>query len=443
MNKEIIETLINNLNKIISVIFFTLLFSVFILLPENFDIGHYSLKTSYFSIISIITTSLLIIFNIRSIKSLKIDIIEILLCIYSLLILVSTTNSNYIRESLWGFPQGRGEGIFTLYSYLLCFYISSKIYNKSKLVENLTTISVVIISGVGILQALIGRYYGFAFEGIKDAEYMSFGTMINPNFFSTFITIFLPIFIISYLHNKDSYMLYIIGILFGALVCSKSLGGYLTFIIYTLVVFIYFIIISKNKKTVLKQISALLILFITVFILLNGVNDNKYFEELNIIKDDIKNVTETSESFGNNRGYIWSVCFEIVKDNWLFGIGPDSLGREVISNYMNRDDYIFGELVLDKAHNEYLHIAVTTGIPSLLVYILILGIILFNLVKKFIYYIKNKELNSDNAIFLVAISASILAYLVQGIVNISVTCVAPLFWCILGIGYNIGKSKLV
>lgn len=76
----------------------------------------------------------------------------------------------------------------------------------------------------------------------------------------------------------------------------------------------------------------------------------------------------------------------------------------------------------DKAHNEYLNIAVTLGIPALIVYmIFLIAIVLPNL--KYIF--KRKD------IFIIL--SIIGSYLVQAFFNISTIGIAPIFWLCLGI----------
>lgn len=132
------------------------------------------------------------------------------------------------------------------------------------------------------------------------------------------------------------------------------------------------------------------------------------------------------------------MTIDIIKEHPIFGVGPDCLKHEV---YYNNKDYVKGNTIVDKAHCEYLQIAVTTGVPSLIVYIVLISIILFRLLYKFIDIVKIKGANSKEAIFIVAVVASIFSYLFQAGANISVTSVAPLFWAMLGIGANISKKE--
>jgi putative inorganic carbon (HCO3(-)) transporter len=78
---------------------------------------------------------------------------------------------------------------------------------------------------------------------------------------------------------------------------------------------------------------------------------------------------------------------------------------------------VMGRLMtIDKAHNEYLNIAVSAGIPSLIAYLTLVFVVLKNSVSK------EKNL----------LLAVIIAYLVQAFFNISVVSVAFLFWILLG-----------
>ena len=66
------------------------------------------------------------------------------------------------------------------------------------------------------------------------------GNMVNPNFFSSFLLIFLPIYIIKYIDTLKIRYLLTATLLFVAFVCAKTLSGYLTFAIVFLGFFIKF-----------------------------------------------------------------------------------------------------------------------------------------------------------------------------------------------------------
>jgi len=82
---------------------------------------------------------------------------------------------------------------------------------------------------------------------------------------------------------------------------------------------------------------------------------------------------------------------------------------------------------VDKAHSEVLHIMAVSGIPAALVYLSFLIVI---------YWKNRKFILHHNSTTILAFAVS--TYLVQGLFNISVIAVAPLFWILLGV-YARGK----
>ena len=120
----------------------------------------------------------------------------------------------------------------------------------------------------------------------------------------------------------------------------------------------------------------------------------------------------------------------------LFGIGPDSLKAEMLSRKI-----LLNGVIIDKAHNEYLQIAVTTGILSLIAYLVFIWFVCTSLLKKYIKNVKKKRRLDNDNIMIIAVAASLVSYLVQAFGNISIIGVAPLFWGMLAIGANISKNN--
>ena len=77
---------------------------------------------------------------------------------------------------------------------------------------------------------------------------------------------------------------------------------------------------------------------------------------------------------------------------------------------------------VDKAHNEFLHIAAVSGFPGLILYLIFLVLIFKKNTREI------KRFNTKSAIAL-----AILAYAIQSLFNISVIAVFPLFWVLLGL----------
>jgi len=127
------------------------------------------------------------------------------------------------------------------------------------------------------------------------------------------------------------------------------------------------------------------------------------------------------DSFGSNRGWIWRNAIEVIPENPIFGTGPGTffyaLGTERQMEAAERYNMIF-----DKAHNVFLQIAVTMGIPALLAYIIFLGSVFIPAIKK-----------AFDRPILLAFGAAALGYVIQSFFMVEVPITTPLLWVALGV----------
>lgn len=141
-------------------------------------------------------------------------------------------------------------------------------------------------------------------------------------------------------------------------------------------------------------------------------------------------------SFASGRGYIWSKTIPLLAETVLLGTGPDSF-TAVFPN----DDYVdaynngYENLYLSRPHNMYLQIGTQTGIISLLAILLFYGIYGLDSIR--LYWKGSGESLEESAglgIFL-----GTLGYMLAGMINDSSVTVAPIFWCLLGIGLSLNQ----
>lgn len=348
----------------------------------------------------------------------KTNFLDLIMAIYALLIILSAITSRYFPYTIIYGAVGRFEGAITLYLYIVLFYLAYKFFEWDEKVLPYLAVSTMVVSTVGIAQAILSQAIN-----TNSWPYMASSSFGNPNFFSSYLTIFLPIYILAYLKNGKPFYLITSIVTFGALVCTKTLGGYITFAIYFVIILIY----SLTQKFKMKHIGILVLSFTIMFILLNICAQNVYLKEFISIQDEVENLEQGSESFATNRGFIYKVSLNAIKERPLLGIGPDSLGAYFIEFVYLEPDYE-SNVIFDKAHCEYLQIAVCTGIPSLICYVVIMGIIGITIFMK--------HLSDKSNVTTFAVGLSILSYLIQAAGNISVTNVAPMFWIMLGVGYG-------
>jgi hypothetical protein len=142
------------------------------------------------------------------------------------------------------------------------------------------------------------------------------------------------------------------------------------------------------------------------------------------------------ETIGSSRGYIWSRTIPLILKKPILGYGPDTFAvyfpqYDYMGKYNNYEGRMW-ELV-DKPHNLYLQIAFSTGIPSLIAFLVFIGMYFISSIK--VYF--NNNYDDISSIIGVGIFVAIVSYLVAGILNDSVVSVAPVFWVLLGLGINI------
>ena len=139
---------------------------------------------------------------------------------------------------------------------------------------------------------------------------------------------------------------------------------------------------------------------------------------------------ENLQHFASRRGFIWSRTIPLIGKHLFIGSGPDTFVLEFPNDDfvgMVNNDYS-GNMVT-KPHNMYMQIAVQTGVISLIAF----------LVLYFVYFIDCIRLywkrEPDCMVYIgMACMLGTFGYMVTGLANDSTVTVAPIFWCLLGVG---------
>lgn len=378
------------------------------------------------SIMLYIITFCIVILSFSNIEIKKISLISITLLIYGLLVIVATIFSKYRDSAIVGF-LGRNEGMITILCYIVLFLASKKYFIIKKRGINIILFTVTIMSLLAIIQLYVYDpiYKQATLFGVnKDIAIASqlerlMGTIGHRNFMSTYLIIFLPISVSFYVVFKEKKYFIFSTIIFIALLCTTTRSGWISVASFA---FLGGVFIRKNKEYLKRSFKLVVVAIIAVFIV-NLTMQGTLLNRANTMKNDVVNFSDKS---GSNRVKIWKNVFECIKSHPLLGTGPDTV-YQALAEEREKDPSVMSSGV-DKAHNEFLHIAINSGIPSLVIYIVFLVLLVTNLFK-----------HRDNRIYRI-LSLVFISFITQSFFNISVISVAPIVWILFGI---MSKNEII
>lgn len=241
-----------------------------------------------------------------------------------------------------------------IFSAFLIFIDSAKRLRKVVLV---ITVFGFIYSFYAILQAVLSpnKIYGI----YETAFASQFGSFVNRHNFAAFMemTIALPLGLVFVgAISRDKRLLYFtaIGLMGIALIASGSRGGLVAFLAQ-----IFFLaILTTNTKSyaqyALKIGLAVLLVAVIIggwFFFIGGESSLTRFAE-----------TAVSKDITTNRTHIWSVTWEAIKENPVFGAGIGAFNAAYA-----RHDTFNGMERVEQAHNDYLQVLADAGIIGLII----------------------------------------------------------------------------
>jgi len=158
---------------------------------------------------------------------------------------------------------------------------------------------------------------------------------------------------------------------------------------------------------------------------------------------DVKTITVSEEQnaierAGTLRFVLYKYSIPLLFEKPILGSGPDTFDYRFPHREYNKLMQDGSLYLVDKAHNEYLQIGITLGLPALLFYLLLLANIYkngFKALKK----LKNQV--SELNIYHTALFMAVITYTVTALFNISVVSVAPIFWAVLGLNVAVYRMR--
>lgn len=343
---------------------------------------------------------------------------------YFILVLISLFFSLDPLISFYGSGY-RHDGFLALIAYCFAYLIARNAKDVERHFFPIITITSLLVAVYAILQfykmdPVPIELYKLEWIGV------AFATMGNPNFLGSYLVLSIPMPIYLYFYKGKKLGLLAYAVLFFALLTTRTRGTWIgVFIALIAFLVLHHIRSGFTKKQKKKAVTVFLtsIGMILLFILTSG---NVFVTRfLSIFSDFFSIIKEEETAYlgGSSRVYIWGKVIELIKMRPFFGFGLDTMYIAMEMYFRGQITYDFGVYRnFDKAHNEYLNIAVSSGLFSLFAY---LGFLFFT-IKKGMHNLKKHEAY-------VPILAAIIGYLTQAFFNIQVVMVYYIFFIYLGI----------
>ncbi|MBP7279648.1 MAG: O-antigen ligase family protein [Sedimentibacter sp.] len=420
---EIRNSKLDNVAKVTVILALSVIPAVFVPLGGTTD--HFYLpKVAAMIILALSFLAVLAINKIRFKDIVQKDRINISLFIYFILLAASVYAAENKVFAIIGVP-GRWEGLVTITLYMFLFITARLYLVPDEGLFKIILVTAIIVSIYGILQTM--NFDPFPRDVLRENwSKRAFSTMGNPNFLGSYIVLIIPTSIYFYIIKKNITGLTAYAILFYCLLSTGTRGAWLgtiaSIMAFAAIHYMYF----RYSKGEFTRYIILLVITILLLALYSFNTEGAFIDRfLSIARDANEFLTkgDRADYSGANRGFIWKRVAELIKKRPLAGYGIENLG-EAFKKYYTKDMIeLWNEVrYLDKAHNEYLHIAVTSGIPSLLVYLTFIS----QIILKGLFRLKNCKTA-------LLILSSVIGYMTAAFFNISVVSVAYVYWIFLGL----------
>ena len=364
--------------------------------------------------------------------------------------LLSTVFSIDLYTSIFGYYSRFHGGLLSTISYLLLFWalVSNGERDWVDKLLNFALISGSLVAGYGILE-----HFGIDKNiWVQDVQNRVFSTLGQPNWLAAYLNILLMIvfgrlFLIK--EDKQRFVNHgLISLFYLCLLYTKSRSGFLGFLGGGLIFSLgsYLISSKKLRKTNLSFLffPGLIILSLSLIVgtpfspsVTNLLNkETQVVEErgLGVTSIDQLNITPSSEI----RKIVWTGAIKLWQENLFLGTGVETFAysyywvRPAEHNLTSEWDFLY-----NKAHNEYLNFAATTGSLGLITYLLLPVTFLVWIGKK----IKNKRKQEKEAFFLLALVSGLSTVLITNFFGFSVVVISLWFFLFPAFANLLFKNK--
>ena len=401
---------------------------------------------------------LLLIAGVKKFLTLRQSMPLILLAVYGGLCTVSTFFAYDINIAFFG-NQGRYEGLLTIIACIGIFAAAVQL-ERTRLRTLLCDIVVIVAAVncfVGVMQAIpaTSRYIPGFFSEANFLDIISIDHLIangiigSPYALCSYAVIGLGICLAGIMYC-DSVKKRVFYIICGAVcLCGGLFTKLMAVIVGTAVIFIcgsvieiariktgHGLIMKGFFKNPIGKLICAFVLSAVVFAVFRAFDYYGFYESYIASTDSLSRLMVSNPRYDSDGiGFFsssWKDGFSMLKDNWIFGTGPDCIGLE----RYGAQSMISEAGSTDRIYNEYLNIALSTGIPSLVCY---LGFIVLSCkrgIEGLGRFFSRKEGYERAGVFIAC-----AGYCAAACFSISTPASLPIFFLMAGLAVSSDKSK--
>ena len=297
--------------------------------------------------------------------------------------------------------------------YLLAFVGAPILFLKSEK-EVKTTITILLFSMLAVVAIVLVCHstFNFSFEKVNNALLPFFRNHVN---YSALLVFMVPILVafIQLTRWRIYKVLLVLSLIFviAALYLSYSRGAWLALVAGVLS---YWLI--QKRLLVVAFVFAFLLVIVSIFYLKNNNRYLQFAHDYNttIFHEDFREHLKATYTLKDvstaERFYRWIAGVRMVKDSWITGFGPTTF----YDNYKSYTVPLFKTWVSKNeerstVHNYFLLLLVEQGILGLLLFLILLGALLWY--AQIIYH------RTTNPFWKVSAAAIVVILVMQGVVN--------------------------
>jgi len=359
------------------------------------------------------------------------------LCAYAGSAVLSTLFSIAPRLSLLG-DAWRLESVITLLAYVGLVFIFSGLVSSARQAEQL-------LSGLLACAGLVALYGLAQYAGYNLTEHFDpllrhnriNSTIGNTNFLGKFLVLVCPLFLAGCLAAAGAARQVLLGCGLVACLCTIFLTFTRASWLGLLCAGIIFLSTAgglqlRAKRKAIGALIIIALLFCLGLVLYGAARKgNLPGQRIFTVKERLLATWDLRHGPGSaTRLFVWQKVVKLILQRPVVGYGPDthvipmsSFNQEYIRRFHDR-------VIIDRAHNNYLDIAVAQGLIGLGAYLAIIVTFLIWLRKRIA-----AELPGGRRLLLCGIFAGFCGYLINDFFIFSVVSVSPTFWSLMGLTF--------